>query len=270
MMSGVVFVHTLRRNWRAMLYWGLGLGLYGFFVVTLLQDENSLKQIVEIVETLPPAMLQAFGISSDMTFLATPGGFLSARFFGLAIILLLVYAVSAGLNVTANEEDQGILDVLLSAPLPRWRLIIEKMAAYAVLITGIVLICLAALLAGISSSPLEFQTGRVIESTINMIPIALLVMAGTTCITAFIHRKGRSTTLAAVLVAGSYFLNVIGSAAGDSIAGTINRLSIFFYYDNNSVMQQGLVIANVMGLLAVAALFIVASIWAFQRRDVGI
>jgi beta-exotoxin I transport system permease protein len=269
-MSGVVFANTLRRNWRAMLYWGIGLGIYALYATMILPSMDALKQYLSVVESMPSALLQAFGLTSDMTFMATPEGFLSFGFFGYAMIMLAVYAVIAGLNVTANEEDQGIMDILLSLPLPRQRIILEKFAAYTVLIIGITALILIFLVAGTLISPLDFDQGHIVVSAINMIPSTLMVLAFTICATSFIRSKSRATAVAAGFVTVSYLLNVIGNAAGDSIAGVLNRLSFFFYYDNNGVMQHGLAILNVIGLLVAALALIAAGVWAFQRRDVGI
>lgn len=269
-MRGVIFTNTLRRNWRAMVYWGIGLAVYGLYAMVMMPNVDALEQYTKVMETMPPALLQAFGLTDDMAFMATPDGFLSFAFFIYALIMLTVYAVAAGLNVTANEEDQGIMDIVLSLPLPRWRIIIEKFAAYTLLIIGISLITLAGLWMGVRTSALEFNLDHVVASVINMIPSTLLVLAFTICTAAFVPSKGKATAIAAGFVAASYFLNVIGGAAGDSIAGAVNRLSFFFYYDNNGVMLHGLAAANVIGLMAVTAAFVTAGVWAFQRRDVGV
>lgn len=268
-MSGVIFMHVLRRNWRSMIYWGIGLGIYGLYAMIMLPNVEALQQYTRVMETMPPALLQAFGLTDNMTFMATPEGFLSFAFFIYALIMLSVYAVVAGLNVTANEEDQGIMDIVLSLPLPRWRIIIEKFVAYTLLIIGIMLITLVGLWIGATTSSLQFNMDHIVASVINMIPSTLVVLAFTVCTAAFVSSKGKATAIAAAFVTISYFLNVIGGAAGDSIAGAVNRLSFFFYYDNNGVMQHGLAVANVIGLMAVATALVIAGVWAFQRRDVG-
>jgi putative exporter of polyketide antibiotics len=131
------------------------------------------------------------------------------------------------------------------------------------------LITLVGLWIGATTSSLQFNMDHIVASVINMIPSTLVVLAFTVCTAAFVSSKGKATAIAAAFVTISYFLNVIGGAAGDSIAGAVNRLSFFFYYDNNGVMQHGLAVANVIGLMAVATALVVAGVWAFQRRDVG-
>jgi hypothetical protein len=39
-MNGAIFVEALRRNWRAMLFWGLGIGLITWMQVIIIEDEE--------------------------------------------------------------------------------------------------------------------------------------------------------------------------------------------------------------------------------------
>ncbi len=269
-MSGVIFGHTIKSGLRATIIWGIGLLLYGFYATAIIPDVDALQQYTNLMETMPPALLQVFGVGEDMAFMSTPAGFVSFGFFGYIILMLAVYAVVSGLNVTSTEEDQGIMDVLLSLPLPRWRIIVEKFAAYTILSLVIVLLGFAGLVAGLEMSALEVEVGRLLEGSLNILPSMLLIMAATVFIAAVVRNRGTATAIAAAFVIVSYFLNVIGGMASGSIAAQIARLSFFYYYDNTGVMQNGLAMLNVIGMLAVVALLVAGAMWAFQRRDVGI
>src|SRR6266496_498349 len=106
-MNGVVFIETLRRGWRGMFYWGLGFAIYAMMIVMVVQDANMLKQYGEITKTIPPALMQLLG--GDAASLATPEGFLAYGFFGYLLLIFAVYAILSGLNITANDEDAGIM-----------------------------------------------------------------------------------------------------------------------------------------------------------------
>lgn len=60
----------------------------------------------------------------------TPEGIVAVSFFGKFALLFTAYPVVMGMRVTSNEEDDGILDVLLSLPVARWQVILEKFAAH--------------------------------------------------------------------------------------------------------------------------------------------
>src|SRR5664279_6230367 len=124
-MTGVVFMHTLRRNWLTGLYWAIGIAILGAYIIVVIPNVDMLKQYADLVKTLPPLMLQLFG-ANNAAEIATPAGFLDFGFFSYTLLVMGAYAVVVGLNVTANEEDRGIMDITLSLPIPRWRLVLER------------------------------------------------------------------------------------------------------------------------------------------------
>src|SRR5450631_3015554 len=140
-MSGAVFLEQLRRTWRGSLLWSLVVAGMGLYIVLLIPDSKLLKQYGDLLSSMPPFIINmAGGSGADAAFIATPEGFLAFGFFGAVMLVVSGYAVLAGLSLTANDEDRGILDVVLSLPLPRWRLVLEKFAAYTIsllLILGI-------------------------------------------------------------------------------------------------------------------------------------
>jgi ABC-2 type transport system permease protein len=268
--TGAVFINTLKRNWRSMLSWGIGIGLIAYLQVALLPNTDSLQQMADLMETLPPVFLQAIG-GADVASIATPEGYLSFRYFGLMLIVFAVYAVNAGLNVTATEEDKGILDVVLSQPLPRWRLVIEKLLAYTLMIVGIVIISFIGLWVGVASTPaFAIDTAKLLEGSFNFLPGTLVVLAATTLIATLIRRRSTAATIATIFLAASYFLDFLGRTVSDTIVNSLSALSFFTYNDGGDVMQDGLNWGNIVLLLGVAALLTAGAMWAFQRRDIGV
>ncbi|NWG17935.1 MAG: ABC transporter permease subunit [Chloroflexi bacterium] len=268
-MAGVTFVHTLRRNWRQILYWGIGIGLLGMYVAIIVQDADILKQYAELAKNVPPALLQMFGMN-DTAALATPEGFISFGFFGYTLLILAVYAVIAGMSVTANEEDDGILDVVLALPIPRWRVVVERFFAYALIATAIVAVAFGGLWLGILSSALDINVSRMVEGSINMMPSFLLMIAFTMFVGVVARRKAMALAAAAIFIVGSYFINFLGSAASGSLADTLQAVSFFSYYNSEDVLLHGLNAGNVGLLLTVTAALVVGTVWSFNRRDVGL
>jgi len=267
-MSGTVFMETLRRKWRTMLYWGLGLAIYGFFITSFVQDSNMLKQYGELMKNMPPAMMAMFG--ADAASMATPEGFIGLEFFSYSLLVTAIFAVTAGLDMTANEEDAGIMDVLLSLPLVRWRVIVEKFLAYLLMLVVIILVMTVGLTVGNQASAIKIDVPKLLQSGLNILPGTLLMMAFTTFIAVLVRSKGTATGIAAVFVIGSYFLNSLGEAASGTIIDQLRAFSFFHYFDYNGVMLNGLNWGNIGLLIAAAVLLFGGSLWLFQRHDIGI
>lgn len=268
-MTGAVFVETLRRSWRGALFWGIGLGLLAISNVIIIPDVDALEQMAELMNTLPPVLLQMFGVT-DIEFLATPEGYLSLQFFGITLLIIAVYAASNGMNVFANDEDRGVIDIVLAAPLPRWRLIVEKFAAYA-LLSALMLALLFVLMAfGVSVTPaLQVDTLRLIEGVFNLLPGTLFITAATIFITSLIRRRGLAVAIIAVFIIASYFVDTLGAAATGSIMEPLRALSFYRYYAGATVMQFGLSWDNVAVLVGASLVLVAGSVWFFERRDVG-
>jgi ABC-2 type transport system permease protein len=267
-MSGAIFFETLRRNWRSTLLWGAGIALMGLYIVVIIPDVKVLKQYGELLKSMPSFLINAMG-GGDAAMLATPEGFLAYGFFGWIMLVLAAYGVLAGLNITANEEDRGILDVLLSLPVPRWRVIVEKFLAYTVVIVVMVAMGFFALWLGVQRSTVfTISTAKLLESTFNMVPPTLVVMAFTALAATLARRRSIAAAVAAAYVVASYFIDIVGRSA-DS-AASLRAISFYSYYDSTGVMQHGLAWGNVGGLLAAMLVMVVGAVWAFQRRDINV
>lgn len=268
-MAGVVFQETLRRHWRQMIYWGVGLGLLGFYVLVVIKDVDMLEQYAALAERMPPALLQMFGMG-DAASLATPEGFMSFGFFGYTLLVLAVYAVMAGLNVTANEEEDGSLDSLLAQPVPRWRVMVEKLLAYAVTSAGILAVSFLFLAVGTQFSEIPVSLGRMLEGSVNMLPSIWLMIAFTAFVAVVFRRRSTAVMVASVFIVASYFIDFLGEAATGSLADALRTVSFFSYYNPTAVMVSGLDVGSMALLLAVTAALVGGALWFFQRRDVGV
>lgn len=269
-MTGVVFMETLRRSWRSMLWWGLGIGALAMVRIVIVPDVQALQQIADLMQSLPPFLVQAVG-GGDVAAMATPEGYLAISYFGIVLLVFAIYAVSSGLSVTANDEDRGVLDIVLSLPIPRWKLILEKFLAYTLLLTGVVFISFLGIWLGILVTPaLAVDMGKVAAATFNVLPGALAVMAFTVFVAVLARRRGLALAIAAIFVVGGYFLSTLAEAAPSTILEPLSYLSYYRYYDGAGALIDGLAWGNILVLLGATALFLAGGIWFFQRRDVGL
>lgn len=271
-MSGAVLRETLRRGWRGMLWWGLGLGILSLVQIVAVPSVDSIQQIADLMETMPPFMMQMFG-AGDMEFLATPEGYLALQLFAFLPLVLAIYGVIAGMNIVANEEDRGIMDALLSLPIERWRVVAEKAVAYLLLTVGIVLLILVCILIGLALVPeisAGVDQGEITLATLGMIMPVWVVIGITALLTGLTRRRGLAVGLVAAFILVSYFLDTLGRAASGSLLNTLRPLSFFSHYDAQAIMQGAGAYGGLILLVVVTLVLIAGGMGAFQRRDVGI
>jgi ABC-2 type transport system permease protein len=269
-MSGAVFAETLRRNWRAMLYWGVSVAALVFITVIIVPSVEMLQKVADMVKVLPPALIQAFG-GEDAATLATPEGYLSVSLFSVLLLIFAVYALLAGLGVTSQEEDQGIMDIMLSLPIARWRIVLEKLAAYTLIIVGMILLTLVGFWLAVAVTPsMTISAKQLLESVFNMLPGSLLMLAFTALVSTLVRRRNTAAGIAAAFLVVSYFIDVMGRAAKGTFIDSLRAVSFYSYYDYSNVMTKGLNWGYVILVLAVAGLLAAGTVWAFRRRDVGV
>lgn len=267
----IVCLETLRRSWRGMIMWGGGFALIAAVQGLVLGDVDALRQFADLVATMPPFILQLFG-TDNIALLATPEGYLAGRFFSIVSLMFAIYGVIGGMNITAADEDRGILNTVLSAPLRRWQLIAGKFAGYAVLLAGVTLLTFAGAAAGVLSSPVAatFNMTSLLQMTAGIYPLGLVALAFTVLMAGVLPRRGRVTAAGFAFVIGSYFLNFIAAAVGESLLTPLNAVSIFNYYNAPDIVENGLAFGGVALLIGVALVLVGAGSAAFARRDIAV
>jgi ABC-2 type transport system permease protein len=271
-MKGTVFIEEIKRSWLGAVSWGIGMGSLMLFLTAIMQNNEVLDQYSAILSALPEGMLRAFGVS-DVALLTTAEGFIAFAGFTYGSLILSTYGVMSGLGITANDEDDGSLNVLLSMPLPRWQIILEKYLAYALLLLVIVLMMFGGIALGSNVFNVPLSLNMMLMGCLNLMPLSLSIMAMTALIASLFSQKVVVTSMAAAVVVVSYFINVLmGSLDTEAVPAAlfIQKLSVFSYVDSEGlVLSGGLNFINIGLLLGLSLVLVIISIFAFERRDIG-
>jgi ABC-2 type transport system permease protein len=268
-MTGIIVQDTLRSNWKTTMYWSVGMGILGLYVVVIASSSDILEGYGNLMASLPPAMLSIFGVS-DASLFTTVEGFVSSVFVNYAMLMFAVYAVMAGLNITANEEDDGIMDILLALPVSRTQVIVEKTIAYALLSFVVILFSILYPVIGIILFNVEADIGKIALSILNTYPGILLIITVTSLIATIAKRKFTAVGLSAAFVMGSYFVNFLGEAASETFAATLRQFSFFYHTSGTPIILDAYNPVGSIALLVIALICVGLSTMMFNRRDVGL
>jgi len=268
-MIGSIFTDTLRQDWKQAIFWGIGVGLLGFYVTFIASDLDVVQQYVELLDTLPPAMLSAFGIT-DTSLFTSAEGFISSAYVTYAMIILSVYAVMTGLSVTSDEEENDILDTLLALPISRTQVIIEKFIAYALITIALIVICTVMPLLAVGVFRVELDARKIILGVLSIYPGILLLIAITSLFSVLARRRITAIGLTVVFILGSYVVNFIGNSVSDSTWKALQQFSYFYHTDGHTVVNGTYTPLTSLLILAVALLCVALSIRQFKHRDIGL
>ena len=264
--AGVIFKRALRDSRNTILGWGIGLAVYAIYVAVLYPF---MQYFQELGQLLYYPLMKAFLGDLDVAEFTSPGGVLGSYFFLFAPLLLAILAVVYGLGITAAEEDRGTLDVLLSLPVPRWRLIVEKFAALIVILALILVITLVGFLIGLAVTPsLTINVGDVLLAVLNILPVTLFMTTLTLLLATVLRSRGTVGGIVAAIVVASYFLDTL-SALMEEPLSNMRYASIFHYYRGGTVLLEGVDWGGFLLLTVGTAVLLGLSLLAFQRRDLG-
>jgi ABC-2 type transport system permease protein len=248
----------LRERWRSLLSWGIPLGLIAAAEVAIFPSIES--SLANTIESLPSPLKQAFGITE----LSSIEQFLAAELLGLIAPLALGYlaarSVASGLSGAA---ESGRLEVLLSAPLSRRRLVGAVFAAASVEVGAVIVITLGFALIASLAFGVGLRFDLAVAGFANLWPLALVFGALATVVAGWSLRTPVVTGSVAGVLIGMYVMDIIGRL--DSGLDWIRYGSAFRYYGR--AIENGLDGSSFLGVAAAA--LIVAAIGATQleRRD---
>ncbi|MBZ0294084.1 MAG: ABC transporter permease subunit [Anaerolineae bacterium] len=269
-MYGTVFLETLRQARNQVLYWSLGMGLLGVVMGSLVPLFNS-QQLVELMESLPPFILAMAGIDEEMRILSTTEGVLAVGFFTRYSLIFAAYPIIMGMRVTMNEEDDGIMDVLLSLPVHRWQIIVERFLAYVLTMFVIIAAVYLGLILGTALAQVSLDLGRIAEALLASIPLFAVLLAFTMFVGTLLRNRRYALGAAAAFAVYSYMMSTVAQMIeNNNIAQVVGSISVYHYFDVNSIVTQGVSWSNIGLLGALALILLGASLWFFQRRDVGL
>ncbi|MCY3781966.1 MAG: ABC transporter permease subunit [Chloroflexi bacterium] len=268
-MNGIIVANTLRTSWKQILYWGLGLGVLGLYIDFIAASPDIISGYAELFESFPPALLQAFG-ASDVALLTTSEGWIVSVFVSEAAIFLSVYAVMAGLNITANDERSGVMDVILSLPISRSAYVVERWIGYALNGLAIVVLCALITVLGMVAMNIDAPLDVIFKSILDLYPSTLLVMTVTCLLGTVLRRRAMAIGFSAAFVIVSYIFNALGAAASGTIADLMEDLSYFSYLNGEAFVLGTYDPADSIIVLVAVLIGFALSLRMFASRDIGI
>ena len=239
------------------LWWTLAIaGTAAWMVVIVKQTEAQLQSLLQG----SPAMAAFLKLGGSES--ATNASILSA-FFLFMPVLLMAFAVTQANRWSADEED-GLLELVLSTPQPRLRVLLGRFAALATATIFISVLTLAATTVAAAATGLTLDEGNLAAAALSMIPLGLLVAAVGYLFAGWL-RAAVDTGLLSFLLVIWFFISFIGP--GLSLPDATQRLSPFYYY--GTPLLHGLQLADLLVVVGVGALALALASLRFVRKDIA-
>ncbi|GII84145.1 ABC transporter permease [Sphaerisporangium siamense] len=259
---------TLRESRRAIIGWTIGIcaftGMYTSFYPQMAANPDLYSEIA--MAKYPDSVRKLLG---GLENISTGVGFLQAVIYQLFVPLLFVMcAVVLGNKAIAAPEESKTLELTLTLPIDRKRLVLERFAGLA---TALLTIAVASLLViavlGVAVD-LDVPFGSLLAAHTGL--FLLVLFFGTLALTvgAATGRKALAMAVAGVYAVGGYLAQTL--AADVEVMKWLSHLSPFHYYSQGNPLVNGLPVGDYLILLAATAVLLLTAVLAFDRRDVGV
>lgn len=183
-----LYLKTWRDHRKSFFAWSLTLLALVSLQMSIYPSISENKSVIQkFLEAYPDAIKKIFRMQ-DYT---SGPGFLGTELYSMMIPLVLI-AVGAtwGASATAEEEDEGTADVLLTLPISRVRIIIAKIAATVTAVTVLAFLAMANVLVLRGVVDMKIDTGKLFAGSISSVAISLFFTGVAFLIGSMSRRKG--------------------------------------------------------------------------------
>ncbi|QBJ94568.1 ABC transporter permease [Rhodococcus sp. ABRD24] len=261
-----VFTKSLWDQRRSLPAWAVGLVLLVAMYVAIWPSVRDQPSISDFVEQMPKAMRALFAMSgADMS---TPVGYVQVELLSfMGPLLLLLYAIATGAAAVAGEEEHRTLDLLLSSPIGRSRIFLEKFAAMAVGIALLGAVTGVALVAEGGLVGMNLPAGNVAGTMVHLSLLALVYGTLAATLGALTGHTVISRAVPAVAAVLAYVVNGLGPIV--SWLEPWQKFSPFYQYAGHDPLRNGLSAPAVLVSLGTVAVLVAIALPGFRRRDVA-
>ena len=260
-----VFLHSLSRYRGQILGWGLGLAVLGFYLIgfydTIAAEQETYTRLIE---NFPKEMMAFFG---DFTEMATPQGYLGIEFFSYMPLILGIFAVMAGSGLLASDEEAGTLELVIAHPISRSALFLSRLLAFTIATASILTFIWLSFVIGKGSSSIDVTAGELALPLIELFAMLMLFGGLALLLSMLLPSRGMAAMVSGLLLVASFFITSLQRI--DPNLEPLARFSPLTYYLGGDAILglNGEWLASLFGF---ALLFILASWYFFQRRDLRV
>ncbi|GAB3032549.1 ABC transporter permease [Natronobiforma cellulositropha] len=217
------------------------------------------------VEAFPPAFQEAFGIDT----IGTIEGFLAVELYQFVWLLLLgLYVAYLAAGSIAEDVERDRMDLVLSLPVSRARVVTETFAALVVPIVLLNLVVPVAVYAGVLAIGETVALADLVMVHLLSIPYLLACAAIGLLLSTLLVRADLARRLAIGLVFALFLVDSVSSSADYTWLAAVSPTA---HYDPTAILVHGTYDFTGAAVLLLATLALVlASRVQFRRSDIGV
>ncbi|MDA0988897.1 MAG: ABC transporter permease subunit [Chloroflexi bacterium] len=182
--------------------------------------------------------------------------------FNLMQLILAAFVITV-VSRWASDDTDGRLEIILSTPISRWRVLVERVLMLAIASLTLILTSSTVMVGTLAAQGIDVSPGRVISASLLMLPFALGFAAGGTALATW--RPRIAVGVMSVIAVTSFLLVQIGPLL--SWPDWVLNMSVFSQVGNP--VTQGIYWTGLWLMMAMILVGFTVSWRNFLVRDVG-
>jgi ABC-2 type transport system permease protein len=223
--------------------------------------------ISDMISAMPKELFAMFGMT-DPDSLATPAGFISSRTYqSVGPIVIMIFAIGSVSGLIGKEESKGQLDMVLSNPVSRQTVLVEKAGAIALLTVLIGLVLAGFGLIGNVVWGTGLELTNILAANTGLVLLGLC-FGGIAMAVWSVFGSGAAIGVSVAIGGVAWFLNGLGAIV-DGLA-PFRMLSPFYWYLGNTAPLAKGFEAQYLLLVLVAIVGAAFATWRFDSSDLAV
>jgi ABC-2 type transport system permease protein len=254
---------------RSNFWWLVGIAGLTLFSLAFYPSVKDSHDIDDVVKNMPAAVQSMLGLENGISISSAPG-YLQARLFASTLpVLLLVLAVSTGSAAIGGSEEDGALEFLLSNPVTRRRIVIERYLGLAlVLLVQVALFTVIAFAgAAVFDALSDVSSGGMLSTAFGAGTLALLHGSVAFTVGAWTGRRGPAIAAAGAVAAAGYLAHGLLTAV--DVPTALRAVSPWYWYLHENQLAVGANVWSWLPALLLSVALGASAILGFQRRDLN-
>lgn len=250
---------------RGLTGWAIGLAAYTVLIVSFYPMIRDSASMAQAIEEYPDAMKEFLGGEASFNMSSGPG-FLNAELYSVMLpILLSVFAIGFGASMGADQRS-GVMDLLLSHPISRGRIVVEKVIAMVAGVSGLATVVFATVIAAGLVIDLGIGISNLVAATVGVVLLVSLHGLIAMAVGAATGRRSAAIGTATTLLAAGYVFSGLGGLV--DWLEPVRSLTPYYRAIGTSPLLNGWAIGSLAYLLALGGAILFATMVLFERRDI--
>jgi ABC-2 type transport system permease protein len=222
-------------------------------------------ELESLVEGMPEGLVTALGYDA----IGSPAGYLESTVFGLlAPLLLLVFGLGLGARIVAGLEEDGTLELELTHPVSRRRVILER---YLALVIQVIVLSAATWLvvaAAVLAIDMDVSQGDLAATGLGLLLLTLALSSVAFAVGAVTGRRVIALGAGAAVAVAAYLADALAPMLDDG--RWLEAISPFSWYLGSEPLVNGIDPLGFGALLVLSVLALAVAVVTFDRRDLGV